>query len=129
MMKSYYTMDSSKKTYNPPQYQEQDTDLNLLLYKSGRTFKNFILWIGRGIAAFGRSLMLVLLYLMRNLVWLLIGAAIGLGYGMYLLSRHGSVYSSEMTVRANFNSSRELYNTMDYINALTQAGQHNELAK
>lgn len=41
---------------------------------------------------------------MRNIIWLVAGTCIGLGYGIYLLNKSGTSYSSEMTVKANFNS-------------------------
>lgn len=122
-------MDSAKKSIPETGYRDTDADLSLLLYKSGRALKNFMLWIGRGISRIGSILLVTLLFLMRNILWLLLGAVAGLSYGMYLLSQNGSGYSSEMTVRANFNSARELYNTMDYMNSLIAARQLNDLSQ
>jgi hypothetical protein len=68
-----------------------------------------------------------LLFLIKNIWWLVIGTAIGLGYGFYLLQRNGMNFHSEMTVKANFNSSTALYNAVDYINALIGTGQTKEL--
>jgi hypothetical protein len=54
---------------------------------------------------------------------------VGFGYGVYLFLKNGPTYYSEMTVRANFNSSRALYGTAELMNSLIAGGRHDELAK
>ncbi len=122
-------MDSSKKSPSYADRSDADADLGLLLYKSGRSLKNGMVRIGDALSGFGRTLSLTLAFLIRNLAWILAGTALGVGYGVYLLSRNGPSYTSEMTVKANFNSTRALYNTVDYLNSLITASKTNELAK
>ncbi|MEO8582505.1 MAG: hypothetical protein ABI415_01845 [Flavitalea sp.] len=122
-------MDSSNKSSSPVDYRDSDADLNMLLYKFGRSVKNFLLWIGAGLTRLGGGIVSILVFLLRNFIWIIIGSAAGLAYGLFFLSRNGASFSSEMTLRTNFNSSRELYNTMDYLNALIAGGKSVELGK
>jgi hypothetical protein len=103
-------------------------DLSILFYKSGRSLKYLSKSVGKGFTRFGNAILLTILFLMRNFLWIALGTIIGLGYGIYLLNKSGSSYSSEMTVKANFNSARSLYNTMDYLNALISNRQTDDLA-
>jgi hypothetical protein len=121
-------METGNKTSAETTHRDADADLSLFLYKSGRSVKQFLLWIGRSIGRLGDLLLLLLLFLIRNILWLLIGLVLGLSYGFYKLSK-GSTYNSEMVVQANFNSSRELFSTVDYFNALISSHQVKDLSK
>jgi hypothetical protein len=122
-------MDNSQKT--PPQKEpfDSEADLNLLLYKSGKSVKNLILRIANGFEQLWGGLVILLLYLFRNIGWLLLGFILGLCAGVYFLYSSGSKYTSEITVKANFNSAPSLYNAIDYFNSLIGSGKNDELAK
>ena len=95
-----------------------DVDLGALI--------NLLIRIIKKISAFfvgifywiGQIIMYVLIFLRKNLIWLGIAVIIGLVWGIYTDYKHGSKYYSRMIVRANFGSSRALYNSIEYINAL-----------
>jgi hypothetical protein len=108
---------------------EQDVDLGLLLYKAGQATKRSFAALGRGFSLLGTGLLFALFFLKRNLLWLALGTGLGLAYGFYLKERDGLTYSSNMTVRTNFNSSPSLYNTVDYINALIGQGRTTDLSR
>ena len=120
-------METGNKTVNSPTQRDPDADINMLLYKTGRAFKQFILWIGRGFKRIETLLLMTLLFLFRNFIWLLVGLILGLAYGLYKQTK-SSGYSSEMVVKANYNSSRSLYNAIEYLNALISTKQTNELS-
>src|SRR5690349_6157929 len=120
-------MDSSKRT--SPDYQGSDGDVGFLIYKVGHTLKQFFVWIGRGLSILGEALAAFVVFLFRNALWLLLGTIIGVAYGVYNYSKQGPVYTSRMTVKTNFNSSRSLYNTVEYLNSLISAGKNDDLSK
>ena len=107
---------------------DSDADLNKLLYKTGQAVKRALVAVFRGIGKFFNGILLLLLFLMRNVIWIGVGIALGLGYGIYLLNTRGAKYQSEMVVRANFQSSRSLYNTIDYLNAMLSAGRRDSIS-
>ena len=107
---------------------DSDADINLLLYKTGQSIKHFFLWIGRGIAALIGFIIAILLILFRNILWLGIGIIAGLLFGLYQVSQN-TAFSSDMIVRANFGSSRNLYNTVNYVNSLISTNQVDTLAR
>lgn len=107
---------------------DSDADISLLLYKTGHSIKQFFLWIGHGIAAIGRTIGALFLLLFRNLLWLLLGLVAGLAFGLYQISQ-STAFSSDMIVKTNFGSSRNLYGAVDYVNSLISTNQFNELGK
>jgi hypothetical protein len=75
------------------------------------------------------SVLQLLLFIKRNFVWLLVSALIGFGYGFYNYMIKGPSYFAEMTVSTNSESSRLLYQKIDYFNALIKDGQLKELCE
>lgn len=119
-------MDSSKKT--TPEHSDSDADVGLLLYKTGRAIKQFFLWLGRILNRLGRAVIIGALFILRNIIWLAAGTLIGLAFGYYQFQKHGNYYFAQMTVKANFNSTRSLYNQIEYLNSLIAAGKSDDLA-
>jgi hypothetical protein len=121
-------MNTGNKPINETGPRDPDADISLLLYKTGKAFKQFFLWIARCINKLGSAVLVTLLFLFRNFIWLLIGAALGIAYGVFKESK-SSAYTSQMVVKANYNSARSVYNTIDYVNALISANQTASLAR
>jgi hypothetical protein len=119
-------MDSAKRS--PQVHKSDGEDLSILLYRSGRSLKNLSLSVGRGVSRFGHAILISILFLMRNFIWVILATAIGLGYGIYLLNKSGTSYVAEMTVKTNFNSSRSLYNSVDYLNSLVNGGNTEQVS-
>lgn len=122
-------MESPKQSTTGRDAANPETDVNLLLYKTARSLKNFFVGAGRGIAALARGFMILLLFIVKNVLWLLLGAVVGIAYSIYQIKRDGATYSSEMIVRANFGSAPALYGTLDYLNALIASNNTETLAK
>lgn len=120
-------MESSNRSY--PQSRDSDADIGLLLYKTGHAIKQFFIWIGQMLGVVLSIIGAPLLFILKNLHWLLVGALIGLVYGYFNYKRQGPQYTAQMTVKANFGSQRALYNTFDYLNALISSSNHQELAR
>ena len=120
-------MDSKKQT--SPEYSESDGDVGLLLYKTGHALKQFFIWIGKILSQFGQAVISLIVFLFRNAIWLLAGTLIGLGYGYFGYKKQGDTYTAQMSVKANFNSTRSLYNTIEYLNSLIAANKTDELSK
>jgi hypothetical protein len=114
---------------SPSPAKEEDVDLGRLFYKTGGAINSFFAWIGSVFAALGNFIILSLFFLRRNILWLAIGTILGIAYGAYLLNKNGNNYVSVMTVQTNYNSSRALYSTMDYLNALRSTEQKADLAR
>ncbi|MBL7734137.1 MAG: hypothetical protein JNL51_01665 [Chitinophagaceae bacterium] len=116
-----------KKTSFTGNDPDSDAYIGLLLYKTGKSVKNFILWIAGIFSSLWKGLLTLVVFLMRNIVWILLGTVIGLGYGAYLVNKQGAKYYSEMIVKTNFNSSRTLYNAVSFLNALINNQKTDEL--
>jgi hypothetical protein len=121
-------METGNKPPTQTTDRDSDADINLLLYKTGHAIKQFFLWIGRGIAAVVSAIISILLLLFRNILWLGIGVLAGLLFGLYQVSQN-TAFSSDMIVKVNFGSSRNLYNVVDYVNSLISTHQVDTLAK
>jgi len=118
-----------KQKPTPPGNREDDVDLGHLFYQTGGAITNFFNWLGNVFLGLGHALLLFLFFLKRNFLWLLAGLLLGMGYGLFVLSKSGSSYYSQSTIRTNFNSSRALYGTIDYFNALISNKQLSTISK
>ncbi|HUQ64960.1 MAG TPA: hypothetical protein VM101_02325 [Flavitalea sp.] len=109
--------------------QNDDIDLGHLFDKTGGAIVSFFTWVDTIFSRLGDALLQLLFLLRRNAIWLLAGTLIGVGIGIYFQSKEGARYSSTMTVRANFNSTLSLYNSLDYFNALIANRETGQLVK
>lgn len=111
-----------------PKHQENEVDLGVffdllgkIVKKIGSAFKAVFLYIFE-------FFLIILLFIKRKIIWLAIGALIGLGFGLYRYATEGPSYHSEMVVRTNFKSSRLLYNKIDYYNSLIKENRVADLS-
>lgn len=119
-------MENTQK--NNPENREKEVDLGVLLNLFGTiakkifsVFASFFRWISY-------LLMGLLIFIKKSLLWLLIGTLLGFSVGLYKYLTKGPTYTSSMIVRANFESSRDLYNKLDYYNSLIKEKRYGELA-
>ena len=122
-------MEQKQKPSARPATREEDVDLGHLFYKTGGAINNFFSWLGVMFKAIGRLLLVSLFFLRKNLLWLVLGTVLGMGYGFYLVQTRGNTYFSNMTVQANYNSTRALYSSIDYFNALVNNDQFSQVSK
>ena len=120
-------MDSPKRSQGSER--SDGEDLGFLFYKIGQLAKRTFTSVGSDLHRLGDGLLLTILYIMRKSLWLILGTLPGLFYGIYLQNKTGTSYSSQMTVKANFNSAVALYGTIDFIEALIASGNTAQLAK
>jgi len=108
---------------------EKEIDMGVFLNALSRSVKK----AGHGIALFFvglfDSIIWFLLFLKNNIIWLAVGALVGASYGLYVYQKSGPSYYSDLVVRANFESSRLLYQKIDYFNALIRSRRLDELQK
>jgi hypothetical protein len=113
-----------------PHYQENnDVDLGVLVNLFIKFCQKIV---GLFVSLFnllGQFLLYILVFLRKNIIWLGLAIIAGLVWGIYADYNRGVKFESTMTVRTNFGSSRALYNSMDYLNALVSERKLNELAK
>ena len=121
-------MESKQKPTNLHEY-DSDKDINYILYKLAQALKRALGGIGKAFVAIGLAIQTLLLFLLKNLPWLLIGIIAGLVYGLYKYVKAGPNYYSEMIVQTNFNSAGPLYKTVDHLNTLIGAGRRDELSR
>ncbi|MCU7550855.1 hypothetical protein OCK74_17175 [Chitinophagaceae bacterium LB-8] len=114
---------------DPKTPKETEIDLGVFFSLIEKTFRK----IGNLLSLFFISLFQffigILLFLRRKILWLAIGALIGLGFGLQRYISKGPTYYSEMLVKTNFQSTRPLYNLIDYFNSLIDQKRYIELSK
>jgi hypothetical protein len=120
-------MDSPKRSQGSER--SDGEDLGFLFYKIGQLAKRILTSIGSALSQLAAGLLLTILYIMRKSLWLLLGTLPGLFYGIYVQNKMGASYSSQMTIKANFNSAVALYGTIDFIEALIASGNTAQLAQ
>jgi hypothetical protein len=118
-----------KQKPTPHTTRDDDVDLGHFFYQTGGAITNFFNWLGRVFTSLGHALLLFLFFVKRNFLWLLAGLLLGIVYGLFVTSKSGNSYYSEMTVKTNFSSSRALYGTLQYFNALISNRQTAEVSK
>lgn len=109
-------MENQEKKVSPPE--DADVEMGALINLLIRIIKRISAFFATLFYWIGQVIMYVLMFLKRNLIWIGIAIIIGLVWGIYTDSKHGTKYYSRMIVRTNFGSTRALYNSVDYINAL-----------
>jgi hypothetical protein len=108
---------------------DNDMDLGSAMLIIGRGFKSIGRFFANIFTAFVNFILYFLLFLKRRLWWLIGALVIGLALGTYLNKVNGTMYYSVMTARYNFGSTRALYNTVDYLNALIGERRLAEIGK
>ena len=122
-------MESNQKEHPPVTRENHDVDLGTILYMVGQAFNKVIKFIGDFCKAIFQVTLWGMLFLRKNFIWLVLGSAAGFGYGLYQSFGSGFKYISVSTVKMNFESSRVLYTTIDYLNALRSRNNLSELGK
>jgi len=106
-----------------------DIDLGSALIIMGRGFKSIGRFFYSVFLALANAFLFALLFLKRRMWWLLGALVLGLGLGAYFNYSNGTMYYSVMTARYNFGSTRALYNTVDYLNALLGEDRRADISK
>jgi len=95
---------------------DEEIDLGSLFIIIGRGLTKLFSFIGNIFKGIFHFLIECLLFLRKNLVILLIAGIIGAIVGFFLEKKSGTKYEANLTVRPNYNSSRQLYNNIKFYN-------------
>lgn len=109
------------------QHKEEEVDVGSLFLVIGNGFKKFFNFIGKIFVGLFHFFILILLFLKENIIKLAIAVVIGGGAGAYLQTTKEVTYGSDLFVQPNFESTRQLYDNVNYYNELVTQGEYNLL--
>ena len=97
---------------------EDEVDLGALFLIIGKGFSKFFNFIGSIFKGIFHSVIVVLLFIKKNIIIIAIGGIVGGVAGGFLESNSPELYGSEMLVKPNFESSKLLYSNINFYNDL-----------
>lgn len=100
------------------QNNNEEVDLGSLFVIIGKGFAKLFNFLGNIFKGIYHVLILLLIFLKTNLLKIIIAAIIGGGIGAFIEFSKEAQYGSEMLLKPNFNSARQLYNNVQYYNDL-----------
>ncbi|MDB4098354.1 hypothetical protein N9764_05050 [Polaribacter sp.] len=99
---------------------EEEVDLGSLFVIIGKGFSNFFNFIGAIFKGIFHFLITILIFLRENILKIGIAGFIGLIAGFFLEVKTPKKFESEMLLKPNFESTRQLYNNVNYYNDLVK---------
>ncbi len=108
---------------------DQDVDLGAFFTLLSRAAKQIIHWIRLLLTAIVNTILFLLLLFKKNLLWIGLGALVGIGFCIYSYLNSKNTYYATMVVKCNFHSSRLLYNKIEYFNSLIGQRKLGEISK
>jgi hypothetical protein len=105
---------------NQQKQNEEEVDLGSLFVIIGRGFRNFFNFIGSIFKGVFHFFIIVLIFLKTNIVKIAIAALIGGIIGAFLEFKKDDAYGSEIFLQHNFESTRQLYNNVNFYNDLVK---------
>ena len=105
----------------PKNINSDEVDLGQLFLIIGRGFRNLFNFIGSIFKGIFHVLILFLLFVQKNFVILSLALGIGCICGFILDAFKTPKYISKMVVEPNFDSTRQLYNNIEFYNDLARA--------
>ena len=108
---------------------EEEVDLGSLFVIIGKGFSNFFNFIGSIFRGIFHGMISVLIFFRKNAIKIGIPIIIGGLVGVFLESKKEDVYGSDLLVQPNFNSTRLLYNNINYYNDLVSQKKTEEIKR
>ena len=99
---------------------EEEVDLGSLFVIIGKGFSKFFNFIGSIFKGVFHGIISILIFLKNNIIKIGIATIIGGGLGVFLEVKKVDSYSSDLLVKPNFRSARQLYNNVNYYNDLVK---------
>jgi hypothetical protein len=99
---------------------EEEVDLGSLFVIIGKGFSKFFNFIGDIFKGFFHFLVIILIFLKENSIKIGIAGFLGLIAGVFLEVKTPKKFESEMLLQPNFESTRQLYNNVNYYNDLVK---------
>ena len=99
---------------------EEEVDLGSLFIIIGRGFSKFFNFIGNIFKGIFHGIISILIFLKNNMIKIGIATIIGGVLGIFLEVKKVNTYESELLLEPNFNSTRQLYDNVNYYNNLVK---------
>jgi hypothetical protein len=113
-------MSTNQQKENSKSNNEEEVDLGSLFLIIGKGFSKFFNFIGGIFKGFFHFLITILIFLRENSLKIGIAGFIGLIAGFFLELKTPKKFESEMLLKPNFESTRQLYNNVNYYNDLVE---------
>ncbi|MFD0990543.1 hypothetical protein ACFQ1R_10585 [Mariniflexile jejuense] len=107
----------------------EEIDLGTVFKAIGNVFSKLFNFIGSIFKAVFELVILFLIFIQKHFIKFAIAGFIGLGLGFYLDMKKEPKYVSTMVLEPNFNSVQQLYNNIEFYNALAVAKDFNGLSE
>ena len=107
----------------------EEIDLGTVFKAIGNVFSKLFNFIGSIFKTIFDVVILFLLFIQKHFIKFAIAGFIGLGLGFYLDMKKEPKYSSSMVLEPNFNSVQQLYNNIEFYNALAAAKDFDGLSE
>lgn len=105
----------------PKPQQSEEVDLGTVFKAIGNVFSKLFNFIGSIFKAIFELIILFLLFIQKHFIKFAVAGFIGLGLGFYFDMKKEPIYISTMVLEPNFNSVQQLYNNIQFYNALAAA--------
>jgi hypothetical protein len=112
----------------PKTPKENEIDLGVFFGLIEKIFRKIGILLSSFFLSLFQLCISILLFIKRKIVWMALGAIVGLGFGLQHYISKGPSYYSEMLVRTNFESTRPLYNLINYFNSLIDQSRFKDLS-
>lgn len=99
---------------------EEEVDLGSLFIIIGRGFSKFFNFIGNIFKGIFHGIITTLIFLKNNIIKIGIATFLGGVLGIFLEVKKVNTYESELLLEPNFNSTRQLYDNINYYNDLVK---------
>lgn len=107
----------------------EEIDLGSVFRAIGNVFSRLFKFIGNIFKTLFEIVILFLLFIQKHFIKFAIAGFVGLGLGFYLDMHKEPKYISTMVLEPNFNSVQQLYNNIEFYNALAAANDFNGLSE
>jgi hypothetical protein len=105
---------------NTDKNHHEEVDLGSLFAIIGKGFSNLFNFIGTVLKGVFHLIISVFLFLKENSIKIGVALFIGLIVGLFIEIKKETTYASDLLVSPNFGSARQLYNNVNYYNALVR---------
>lgn len=113
----------------PQPQPSEEIDLGSVFKAIGTVFNRLFKFIGNIFKALFEVVILFLLFIQKHFIKFAIAGIVGLGLGIYLDTIKEPKYISTMVLEPNFNSVQQLYNNIEFYNALAKAKDYFALSE
>ncbi len=105
---------------NQQNKEEEEVDLGSLFSIIGKGFSKVFNFIGDLFKGIFHVMILFLMFIKKHLIKFAIAAVIGGAIGSYFQMDKATIYASDLTLKPNFESSRQLYTNISYYDVLVK---------